>query len=106
MKRKRFVKLLMARGYSRNYATQVALHAVSNGHTFEGVYFAVRVNDGDPEAVEAMREAVFTACEKITEIVAGWVSAISEAAQKIEEAMPAMVKMMQTAKEQLEAAIE
>lgn len=106
MKRKRFVKLLMARGYSRNDATQAALDAVSNGHTYDGVYFAVCVNDGDTEAMEAVREAVFAVCENITEIVAGWVSAISEFAQKIAEVMPDIVKMMQTAKEQLEAAIE
>lgn len=65
MKRKRFVKLLMARGRSRNDATQAALDAVSDGHTYDGVYFAVRVNDGDPEVLEAVQEV----CNRIADVL-------------------------------------
>lgn len=64
MTRKRFVKLLMGRGYSRNYANQAALLAARGGHTFDGMYFAIRVIDGDPE-VMAVIKAV---CDKIAAI--------------------------------------
>lgn len=78
MTRKRFVKLLMSRGYSRNGANLAALTAISGGHTYEGAYFAVRVNDGDPEAVEAVREV----CERIAEAAAIVSRAIMEAVKK------------------------
>ena len=81
MTRKRFVKLLMSRGYSRNEANQAALTAISDGHTYEGAYFAVRVNDGDPEAVEAVREA----CERIAH-------AIIEAVKKVVEGSPSVAE--------------
>lgn len=102
MTRKRFVKLLMARGRSRNDATQAALDAVSGGHTYDGVYFAVRVNDGDPEAVEAVQEA----CKRIIEVVTALSCAAVETARKIAEAMPAVAEMAQKINEQQETATE
>lgn len=102
MKRKRFVKLLMARGRSRNDATQAALDAVSNGHTYDGAYFAVRVNDGDPEAVEAVQAA----CTRVIEAITAISRAAIETAQKIAEAMPALAEMGQKINEQQETATE
>ena len=86
MTRKRFVKLLMSRGYSRNEANQAALTAISDGHTYEGVYFAVRVNDGDTDAVEAVREA----CERIAEAAELVSRAIMEAEKKAVEGLPSV----------------
>ena len=102
MKRKRFIKLLMARGRSRNDATQAAQDAVRGGHTYDGAYFAVRVNDGDPEAVEAVQAV----CKRIIEAVQAISRAAVETAQKIAEAMPAVVEMAKRAAEQIAAATE
>ena len=102
MKRKRFVKLLMARGRSRNDATQAALDADSGGHTYDGAYFAVLVNDGDPEAVGALQAV----CERIIEVFTAISRAAVETVQKIAEAMPAVAEMAQKMNEQQEAATE
>lgn len=65
MTRKRFVKLLMARGYSRNEATTLAQCAVRTRSTYDTMYFAVRLKDGDSElmqAVEAMCNLIADVC--------------------------------------------
>lgn len=102
MTRKRFVKLLMSRGYSRNEANQAALTAISGGHTYEGVYFAVRVNDGDPEAVEAVRKA----CERIAEAAALVSRAIMEAVKMVAEGLPSLSETMKRIADELCAAKE
>lgn len=102
MTRKRFVKLLMARGYSRNDANQAALTAISNGHTYEGVYFAVRVNDGDAEAVEAVREA----CVRIAQAAALVSRAIMEAAQKAADGLPSIAEAQKRITELIQTAQE
>lgn len=102
MTRKRFVKLLMSRGYSRNEANQAALTAISDGHTYEGVYFAVRVNDGDPEAVEAVREA----CERIAQAAALVSRAIMEAVKKAVDGHPSLSEMKKRITAELQAALE
>ena len=51
MTRKRFIKLLMSRGYSRNEATTMALIAVGCGYTYDVAYFAVLLKDGEFEEV-------------------------------------------------------
>ena len=102
MTRKRFVKLLMARGRSRNDATQAALDAVSGGHTYDGAYFAVLVNDGDPGAVEAVQAA----CNRIIEAAQAISCAMVEATRKIAEAMPAVGEMAKRAFAQIGAATE
>lgn len=102
MTRKRFVKLLMARGRSRNEANQAALAAVCDGHTYDGIYFAVRVNDGDTEAVEAVRAA----CTRMAEVFTEWTNAMCEAVEKITAAIPSLQEMLQKRKDQQEASTE
>lgn len=55
MTRKRFVKLLMSRGYSRNEANSKAQAAVSAGVTYDAAYFAVRIEARDSELMEALQ---------------------------------------------------
>ena len=102
MTRKRFVKLLMSRGYSRNEANQAALTAISDGHTYDGVYFAVRVNDGDPEVLEAVKAV----CDRIAEAVADFQNAINAITQKIVETIPTICVIVKNLVEQQEAAQE
>ena len=75
MTRKRFIKLLMSRGYSRNEATTVALRAIRNGRTYDIAYFAVRVEDGDSEALEAVQAL----CYRIAAVL----RSVADAAVKI-----------------------
>ena len=102
MTRKRFVKLLMSRGYSRNGANQAALTAISGGHTYEGAYFAIRVNDGDPEAVEAVREA----CECIAQAAELVSRAIMEAVKKAIDGLPSLAETQKRINEMIQAAQE
>lgn len=87
MTRKRFVKLLMSRGYSRNEANSKAQAAVSAGVTYEQAYFAVRVEAGDKEALEAVQAA----CERIVEAVRSITEAAMAASMAIAVAWPSMV---------------
>lgn len=102
MTRKRFVKLLMSRGRSRNEANLAALEAASDGFTYEQLYFAVRYNDGDPEIVEAV-EAM---AERIAKVLADFAQTMRSVAQKIAEAIPAFIEMAEKAKELKETATE
>lgn len=59
MTRKRFIKLLMSRGYSRNTANNVAQLALCCGYTYDAAYFAVRLKDGEfDETLQAIRNMV------------------------------------------------
>ena len=61
MTRKRFVKLLMSRRYNRNIAAIIALFAIGVGYTYNEMWLAVRIIDGDSElmgAVEALRNSI------------------------------------------------
>ena len=86
MTRKRFVKLVMGRGYSRDEANSKARAAVSAGVTYEQAYFAVRCEDGDSEALEAVQAV----CERIAAAVQSITEAAMAAAQAITAALPSM----------------
>lgn len=45
MTRKRFVKLLMSMGYSRNEANSTAIHARHCGKTYEQMYINIRLEE-------------------------------------------------------------
>lgn len=89
MTRKRFVKLCMARGHSRNEANLIAEAVVRAGATYENGYFAVRLDDGDSEAVEALHEA----CIKIVRGIKAIVEAAFRAVKAIDAAVPSMAAM-------------
>ena len=58
MTRKRYVKLLMARGYSRNDANLRAERALSRGRSFRQDYDCLLVGDGGMEGLLEGFEAV------------------------------------------------
>ena len=95
MTRKRFIKLLMARGYSRNGAALSALLAINNGNTYADAYFAVRLNDGDPDAIDALQEM----CNRIDAM-------ISAVAQKFDEVAPTVCEAVQRLRERYESSAE
>lgn len=64
MTRKRFVKLLMSRGYSRNEAATKAQIGICAHGRYDVAYFAIRLIDGDSELMEAVQEV----CKIIAEI--------------------------------------
>ena len=89
MTRKRFVKLLMSRGYTRNEANSKAQAAVSAGVTYDSGYFAVQIEAGDSDALEAVQAAF----DRFTEVVRSFSEAIMRASKAIVEAMPKVVEM-------------
>lgn len=89
MKRKRFVKLLMSRGYSRNEANHRAQAVVRTGATYEQLYFAVRVECGDSEALEALQEMF----DRIAAAVKNISEAAIAAAKALTAAMPSLAEM-------------
>lgn len=82
MTRKRFVKLLMGRGYSRNDANLMAQEVVNNELSYEDGYFAAKVNDGDSEAMEKIWEVVGLINEIIPTVVEAVNAAIPEMARQ------------------------
>lgn len=79
----------MGRGYSRDEANSKARTAVSAGVTYEQAYFAVRVKDGDSEALEAVWEA----CVKISAAVQSVAETAMFAAKAIVAALPSIKEM-------------
>ena len=91
MTRKRFVKLLMARGYSRNEANSRASVVVSARLTYEQGYFAALLESGDSEAWEAVQAV----CAKIVAVVQSIAEACISASKAIMEASPSLAEMAQ-----------
>lgn len=89
MTRKRFVKLCMARGHSRNEANLRAEAVVRAGVTYENGYFAVRLDDGDSEALEALQEA----CIKIVQGIKAILEAAWRAAKEIQAAATSIAEI-------------
>ena len=85
MTRERFVKLCMARGYSRNEANLMASAAVSGGRDYEHAYTCVLINDGYPEAVEAAQRAIKELVEAVNRLIPTICEAISVAIPQIIE---------------------
>lgn len=64
MTRKRFTKLLMAQGYSRNEANLYATRARVLGHSYETAYYMINF-----KSVQIIGEAVRNAMQTISKIV-------------------------------------
>lgn len=64
MTRKRFTKLLMAQGYSRNEANLYATRARVLGHSYETAYYLINF-----KSVHIIGEAVRNAMQTISKIV-------------------------------------
>ena len=91
MTRKRFVKLLMSRGYSRNEANSRARAAVSAGFTYDCAYFAVCVETGDSEALEAVQAVL----DRIAQIAKSWTETMWRLSKAIKEALPSLAEIIQ-----------
>lgn len=64
MTRKRFTKLLMAQGYSRNEAARYATRARVVGHSYEEEYYLINI-----KYMQIIGEAVRNAMQTISKIV-------------------------------------
>lgn len=80
MTRKRFVKLLMADGYSRNKANSIARETVAGGNTYELQLLLLRVGNKFPDfPLQELKEAFDKVADLIKEIIPTIINAIVEA---------------------------
>jgi hypothetical protein len=78
MTRKRFIKLLMAKGYSRNGANEIATDVLKDGYTYAEAYDQLtRILP----LVQAITPEVTDAIKKATEAIAKVATATVEAAR-------------------------
>lgn len=79
MTRKRFVKLLMAQGYSRNKANRIARETVADGYTYTLQIVLLRVGNNFPDiTVSELKNALGKVVDAITEIIPTVINTIAE----------------------------
>ena len=79
MTRKRFVKLLMADGYSRNKANSIAKQTVADGDTYGSRYWYLQFGNQFPDvAFPELKAATEEVIEKLMEIIPVVFNAIVE----------------------------
>lgn len=79
MTRKRFVKLLMADGYSRNRANSIARDTVADGCSYELRHLLLRLGNDFPNiALPDLKDAIGKVADMIKEIIPVIISAIVE----------------------------
>ena len=79
MTRKRFVKLLMARGFYRNEATAMATEAKLTGMPYAVVYASIEAEDDAMEKIMEAAAVIYKAVEKATNAICAGIRAFSEA---------------------------
>lgn len=65
MTRKRFVKLLMAKGFDRNCAKDMAMVAQKKGYSYEKAY---RMATGIPDLVDNLTPAIVNLAETVSKL--------------------------------------
>lgn len=65
MTRKRFVKLLMAKGYDRNWANDMAMVVQEKGYSYEKAY---RMATGIPDFVGNLAPAIVNLAETVSKL--------------------------------------
>lgn len=90
MTRKRFIKLLMSKGYSRNNAINIANHVPTSGITYERMYMASigfkNMCDGIIAAIPTVIESVASKISEMVDyIVHEMPQALSDALSALEE---------------------
>lgn len=90
MTRKRFVKLLMSKGYSRNGAINIANHVPTSGITYKRMYIITTAfNNMCDGIIAAIPTVIEAAVSKISEVVYHIVyempQALSDALNTLEE---------------------
>lgn len=79
MTRKRFVKLLMADGYSRNKANSIAKQAIADGDTYGVRYWYLQFGNQFPDvAFPELKEAIGEITDILKEIIPTVFNAIAE----------------------------
>lgn len=83
MTRKRFTKLLMAQGYSRNKANRIAEEISANGKTYAEVYaafleFSERFAVGMSDIVERVSKTIAKTAQALGEAIAAFSKAYHE----------------------------
>ena len=91
MTRKRFVKLLMAKGCSRNEANLRAREVVRAGDTYWYGYFAFLLESGDSDAIEAMKNIM----DRMVQAANQFIEAFMRIAKAFTEALPSLAEMAQ-----------
>lgn len=88
MTRKRFVKLLMDEGYSRNSANEVAVEVLDDGFTYaEGYGHITRILPLVQAMIPKMSDAIVKATEAITRMATAVGKAASAALEAFNAAM-------------------
>lgn len=80
MTRKRFVKLMMSRGYSRNEAKEVALSVMQSGKSYAEVYLNISSLYELPESMTVLSERINMAVNVICEGMRKLANAFAEGA--------------------------
>ena len=93
MTRKRFVKLLMAKGYDRNEANQIA-NTGKKGQPYAERYIAIVVMLAVPETFDHLRKLLREALQQITETAKAAAQSLVNAVQRINESSPAIIENM------------
>ena len=87
MTRKRFVKLLMSQGYSRNEAQELARDAVASGMSYESAYTAARALEY--EILPSLSEAVASFTDVVLKLGAALAAATSAFVAAFQDALAA-----------------
>lgn len=100
MTRKRFVKLLMAEGYSRNKATSIARETVTDGYTYELRLLLLQIGNDFPDVLfPDLKAAIDEVVAMLTEIIPAVFNAIAElipvAVQQASKRIAALQQQMQ-----------
>lgn len=78
MTRKRFVKLLMAKGFDRNLAKDMAMVAQKKGYSYEKAY---RMATGIPDLVDNLTPAIVNLAETMSKLATALVAGVAAFAE-------------------------
>lgn len=109
MTRKRFVKLLMSNGYSRNDANRVAMAVVSRGCTYDYEYFSILCKgSGLPiaEFLEAIGDAAVRMGQTADNLVRTFCEILPTIIEAITAAIPQVIAAIERIKQATEATTE
>lgn len=91
MTRKRFVKLLMSHGVSRNEANLSAAEVVTHGRSYEHEYLVFVCAKDFPDLADRFARVAERAMKMIVEAIPSWIEAIMCAAKAIADAIPQVI---------------
>lgn len=105
MTRKRFVKLLMAQGYSRNEANAAARSA-RKGQPYAELYFEAWLRDLQPTTWDDLTESLFSAGASAAKAATEAMQRVCEALLRISQAANEVARQFQENTHRLQAADE